>query len=186
MDSTIYILCGGKSTRMMTDKALSIYKGETFLSRIIKAVDYLESSIVLVSSNPKHTNLNTGCIPDIINNKGPVSGIITALKNTVTDTNIILSCDLPLIKKDLINWLLNQHKADYDGTVITCNGKQMPLIAIYNKNSLPVFERHLINEQLKLMNVLKELHINFVEIPENLAYQTANINTPKQLKELSL
>ena len=186
MDNTVYILCGGKSTRMMTDKALSIYKGQTFLSRIIKALDFLQNEIVLVSSNPKHMNLNITCIPDIVSNKGPVSGIVSALKNTKTDTNIILSCDIPLIKKDLINWLIRQHKTDYDGTVITCNGKHMPLIAIYNKSSLPVFEKNLINEQLKLMNVLKELHINFVEIPKNLAYQTANINTPEQLKEISL
>ncbi len=186
MDSSTYILCGGKSSRMETDKALSIYKGETFLSRIIKAVDFLQNKIVLVSSNPKHINLNIECIPDIINDKGPVSGIVTALKNTETDINIILSCDIPLIKNDLVGWFLNQHNTSYDGTVITCNGKHMPLIAIYNKKSLPIFEQHLKNEQLKLMNVLKELHINYIETPSKLAYQTVNINTPEQLKNISL
>ncbi|WP_010521673.1 molybdenum cofactor guanylyltransferase [Aquimarina agarivorans] len=181
---TTYILCGGRSSRMHTDKALSIYKGQTFLSFITNAVRHLNDRVVLVSSNIKHNKLNVECIPDIIDSKGPVAGIVTALKNTLSNDNIILSCDIPLITADLINFLIRSHTVTYDATIICVNKKIMPLIGIYNTSSLPIFEKHLLNNQLKLTNVLKDLNINYTEAPKHLAYQTSNINTPEQLKNI--
>ena len=179
-----YVIIGGKSSRMGTDKASLLFEGQTFLNRIIKAVNPQITSIKLVSSLEKHQNLSYETIPDIETNKGPVSAIASALSHTNTPLNLILSCDIPLIQQNLLDWLLKQHNDIFQATLICCNGKKMPLIGIYNKNCLPTFKEHLNINQLKLMTVLEDLKVNFLEVPEIWKQQILNINTPEQLKAI--
>lgn len=185
MNISSYILCGGKSSRMGTDKALQLLKGQTFLSYITKAITPITSSIQLVTSNPKHNNLGFKCITDIELEKGPVSAITSALSETNTPVNLILSCDIPLINQNLLNWLVENHVSSFDATIICHNKKQMPLVAVYHKRCLPTFKTHLQKNQLKLMTVLNDLNVNYLEVPKVWEAQLANINTVKQLNQIS-
>lgn len=179
-----YIITGGKSSRMGTDKANLIFNKKTFLTYIIDALKPLNKTIKLVSSLKQHQNLGYNIVIDIEKEKGPVCGITSALNDSKTDLNIILSCDIPFIKTILLEWLLKNHSNNYEATIVCCNGKKMPLIAIYNTTCKTIFNTHLKNEQLKLMNVLKDLKVNFIEVPEQWKKQVTNINTMEQLNTL--
>ena len=81
---TTYIIIGGKSSRMGSDKASLLLNGSTFLNRIITALDQLKTTINIVSSLAIHENLAYKTLPDFEKNKGPVSAIISALNDTKT------------------------------------------------------------------------------------------------------
>jgi len=179
-----YIISGGKSSRMRSDKATLMFKDKTFLSHITEALQPLNTTIKLVSSLKQHQDLGYNTITDIETDKGPVCGITSALSNSNTDFNIILSCDIPFIKTDLLDWLLKSHSTNYDATIVCCEGKNMPLIGIYNTLCKKVFNTHLKNGQLKLMHVLNDLKINSIEVPNQWKKQVSNINTMEQLNAL--
>ncbi len=183
---TTYILIGGKSSRMGTDKASVLLKGQTFINRIITAVNPFKTTIKLVSSLDQHNNLDYQIIPDIEKDKGPVSAITSALSDTKTAMNLILSGDIPLLQNNTLEWLVNKHQNEYQATIICSDTKKMPLIGVYNKSCVTVFEKHLKKNQLKLMHVLDDLKVNFIEIPKKWQQQILNINTPEELKAIQV
>ncbi len=183
---TTYILTGGKSSRMGCDKATSLFNEKSFLTHILEAVKPLDTTIKLVSSLPEHQNLDIEIVLDADVDKGPVCGITSALSNTNTALNLILSCDIPLLQYNLVDWLINEHTSNYEATVICLNSKKMPLIAVYSKECLNVFKTHLNKNKLKLMHVLDNLNVNYVEVPEIWAKQITNVNTPEELKNIEL
>jgi len=185
LELATYILTGGNSTRMGTDKALQLLKGKAFIQYILKALNPIKTTIKLVSSKPSHQNLTCDYITDIAKNKGPLSGIVSALKDTKNKWNLILSCDTPLLQTSFIEWLMTHHNNEYDATICIVNNKKMPLTAIYNKNCQSIFAKHLQANQLRVMNVLEDLNVNYVNVPDAIHIQLTNVNTPEQLKAIS-
>jgi len=81
MENTItaYILAGGKSQRMGTDKGFLEWKGQSFVANIIAAVKaVVGNNVVIVSSDEQYDALGVTRISDIVANKGPLGGIYTA------------------------------------------------------------------------------------------------------------
>jgi len=186
LNLNIYILTGGNSTRMGTDKALLNLKGQSFIQHILKSVVFLNTTIQLVSSKLQHQNLEYDSVQDIEINKGPISGLVSALNDSSKQWNLILSCDIPLLKEDFIKWLIANHDTNYSATIGVVKNKKMPLTAIYDKECEWIFRRHLNENQLKVMTALDDIKVNYLEVPEKFHYQLANINTPQQLKEISV
>ena len=95
---TAFILAGGKSQRMGTDKGLLPLAGKPFVSHICEAVkSIVGENIVIVSSNADYDFLGYKRIEDLVSDKGPVGGIYTALQYSRAKLNFILSVDAPLV-----------------------------------------------------------------------------------------
>jgi molybdopterin-guanine dinucleotide biosynthesis protein A len=189
MKNTItgYILAGGKSQRMGTDKGLLLLDGIPFVSHICEALKpIVGENIVIVSSNVDYDFLGYTRIEDLIPDKGPVGGIYTALKNSKTKLNIILSVDAPSVSSELLQWILDHHKESFLMTQVQTNGKNHPLIAVYDQSLATVFEEHLINDQLKLRMVIERVLHQTLLVPEKWNHQTQNINTKEEYQNLQL
>lgn len=180
-----YILAGGKSTRMETEKGLLKLNGYTFAALIVNALKAASiKKITIVSENKVYDNLNCERIADIQPNKGPVGGIFTALSHTKTKHNIILSVDIPLITDEIIKWLMINRAQNKKITQVKVLDKSNPLIAIYNKELVDVFEKHIIQNQLKLQMVVNEIPHQTIEAPETWYPFLQNINTKEDYQNL--
>lgn len=73
-------------------------------------------NIVVVSSNADYDAFGYNRIEDLISDKGPVGGLYTALKQSKTKFNLVLSVDVPLITTELVQWLVDNHD---DGYLVT-------------------------------------------------------------------
>ena len=93
----VSILCGGKSSRMQSEKGLVLYQNKTFIEHIIEAVLQISKTVQLITNGSDYDYLPYRKIKDIIIDKGPIGGIYSALVNSETEMNLILSCDIPLI-----------------------------------------------------------------------------------------
>jgi molybdopterin-guanine dinucleotide biosynthesis protein A len=74
-----YILAGGKSSRMGSDKGLLLIQSKPFVSYIFEALSNVCDSITVVTSNKEYNKLGFKTIQDSIPNKGPVGGLFTVL-----------------------------------------------------------------------------------------------------------
>ena len=126
------ILAGGKSSRMGSDKGFVIYNDKPFIQHIIDALQPLVDEIIIVSNNPDYDAFKLKRVNDIIENAGPIAGLYSGLHHSNTVMNLVLSCDIPLINKDVLEQLISQKSEEIDVIQIESQGKTMPLIALYN------------------------------------------------------
>lgn len=149
---TAVILGGGKSKRFnhsineVTDKAIIKIDNKTMIGRILgttrKAV---EEVLIVVRNNSQkeryikilrdegHESLNIH-IDKKIRCEGPIRGIITGLQLAKNEKVIILPCDIPYIKKKVINYLFDSLENNITSVPIWSNGSLESLITVYDKN----------------------------------------------------
>ncbi len=103
-----YILAGGKSSRMGTDKAFLKIGEKTFVENAVEILRTVcESRVkIVLNQNQKHFTeklpQNLTYIFDIYQNRGVLAGIHSALKDCQTKYAVILAVDLPLVTQDVI------------------------------------------------------------------------------------
>lgn len=100
------ILAGGQSVRMGSDKALLGVDGETLLDKARNYLSECNVTDILVSGHKA-----VGDIPDLIEQGGPVAGILASLQyvdNKNVSGLIFVPLDMPMLRADIVNRLLIQ------------------------------------------------------------------------------
>lgn len=179
------ILAGGKSSRMGNEKGLIIYKNKPFVEHIIEAMSPLVDNIIIISNNKAYESFGFKCYEDLIKNTGPLAGIYTGLRYSKTNNNLIVSCDIPLIKTVVLQKLIDQKNDASEVIQLQSQGKNMPLIALYKKSCEVIFMEELHQNQKKVQKALKKCNVKTVIIDGSLEQVTANINTPEDLELLN-
>ncbi|MNX22671.1 putative molybdenum cofactor guanylyltransferase [compost metagenome] len=179
------ILAGGKSQRMGTDKGLLPFKGKPFISHVYEALkSVIGDNIVVVSSNADYDALGYTRIEDLIADKGPVGGLYTALKQSKTKFNLVLSVDVPLVSTDLLQWLVDKHEDSFMVTQVQVQEKASPLVGVYDRSMRILLGEHLAGNQLKLRGVIAEVNHQTLKVPEKWSAQLQNINTEEDYKKI--
>ena len=150
-----FVLAGGKSQRMKTDKAFLQIGGETFLTRAVKTLSSTcknRVKIVLNKAQMSFIKRFPNQIPyifDVYENRGALGGIHAALSDCQSGWAIILAVDLQLVTDEAIENLarIAFESKDFAAVVpIQMDGRPQPLCAVYRvEDCLP-----------KLGNLLKE------------------------------
>jgi molybdopterin-guanine dinucleotide biosynthesis protein A len=135
---TAFILSGGKSSRIGTNKALLEIDGMTLIQRLTELLESFFFRVIISSNEPElYDFLGNKIIKDIIPGRGPLSGIHSALSFTTTDKNFIISCDMPFISIEMINYLI-YNNSDAEIVIPRADGRIQPLCGIDSKS---VYER---------------------------------------------
>ena len=184
-NSTAYILCGGKSIRMQSEKGLVLFREKPFISWIVEAIIPITTNIILVTSNEDYRFMGLPMIEDIYADKGPVGGIYTALMHTSSEQNLILSCDIPKINADLLRDLTDRStKQEALVTFLSDGQNDYPLIAVYNKMAVHTFADALSANQLKLCPLVNTISHQKIIINSDQKCFVQNINNQAELQSL--
>jgi molybdopterin-guanine dinucleotide biosynthesis protein A len=148
-DITGIILCGGKSSRMGTNKAF-LKLGDKYIIEIIADLMKQIFSKVFLVTNERglYDFLKLNMFEDIYKNKGPLGGIHSALSNSSKDKNFIISCDIPLITKQSIEFIVN-YPSDKKLKVPFADGYVQQLCGVYSRSLLSDVEFILNNSEQK-------------------------------------
>ncbi|MWB93350.1 NTP transferase domain-containing protein [Flavobacterium sp. GA093] len=183
---TVFILCGGKSSRMQSEKGLVLFRKKPFIEHIIQAILPLTDKIKLITGTKEYDYLPYSKIPDIVEDKGPLGGIYTALSSSETEFNLILSCDIPLISTELLSELISKHNEEAGITVFATESRLHPLIGIYSKKMVPVIKETIVAEELKMMDFLEKVPHQIIKIDESENFHLTNINSVDELNDLNI
>ncbi|MEW7278786.1 molybdenum cofactor guanylyltransferase [Aquimarina sp. 2201CG1-2-11] len=181
-DITAIVLAGGKSSRMGSEKGLVLLKEKPFINHIINAVKPLVKEIVIVSSNTCYDDYTRKRIEDSVPNAGPVAGLLTGLRYSETENNIVLSCDVPMVTTDVLKKLLAYKDEDYDVVQFEAKGKTIPLIALYKKRCEAKCAALLSDNERRLRRLILSLKTKTIKISEKESFYVSNINTMGELK----
>ena len=102
------ILAGGRSSRMGTDKADLELKGQTLLNLTVEKVHRLGISDIIISGC-SNCPAGTRYAPDLIPDRGPLSGIHAGLKQIRNRCALVLPVDMPLIPEETLKLLIEAH-----------------------------------------------------------------------------
>jgi molybdopterin-guanine dinucleotide biosynthesis protein A len=183
---TAFILCGGKSSRMKSEKGLVLFQEKPFIEHIIKAILPITKNIQLVTNTKEYDYLPYHKSADIVKDKGPLGGIYTALTNSETEFNLILSCDIPLISSELLAELIAKHNQEAQITVFATESRIHPLIGIYSKKLLPIIKQAIDKNELKMMDFLSKVPHQIIKIEESENFPLTNINSADELNDLNI
>lgn len=181
----ISILCGGKSSRMQSEKGLVLYQNKPLIEYIIEAVLPISQNIQLIANTNCYDYLPHRKIKDMVTDKGPLGGIYTALVHSETEINLLLSCDIPLISTEILRELAVKHTVNFDVTVFEDANRIHPLIGIYDKKVSPVIIESIKNNDLKMVHFLSKVKHQLIPILEEERHQFQNINSVAELNELN-
>jgi len=182
-----FVLAGGRSRRMSRDKAMLPYRGRPLIAHVAGTVEkalgketwFGSGPVAIVGEPDRYRNLGYRVLADIHENCGPLGGIITALSASPVDWNLVVACDMPNLDPEDLRMLV-ERSSNRTALCIAAEGESReaePLCAIYHRDCLPILRRALHDKKLKMKDVLRELHPEFVALP---AESLANLNTPEE------
>lgn len=186
MDVTGLILAGGKSSRFGKNKAVEIINGETLLYRVVKRITSITPKIKVVTASPDYSLpelLGIEVVYDIYQGAGPLGAIHAGLNASETEMNIVVACDMPFLKTDLLRYMIDIAKG-YDAVVPRLRNNMIePLHAIYNKSCISTMKNILDKNEFRIYQAIEKLNVRYLEEKELLDYDYDlisffNINHP--------
>lgn len=183
------ILIGGKSSRMGQPKHLiKTNDNITWLDHSVNILSPFVDNVILAGAGdiPPHME-SLERITDERNVAGPLAGILSAMNSWPTANWIVLACDMPLISKDAVSWLLGQYDESKCAGVVPQNqatGKMDPLFAYYSSKAITLFDKIRASGRFSITQIVKNPEIFTPSIPAELINNWRNINTQEQLRDI--
>lgn len=147
-------------------------------------------SKVVISSNSSIYDF-TGCEVwvDELPDRAPMIGIYSCLRRSQTETNILLTCDMPLMSTAMLEYLL-ENSPQYDITVpVHGNHFIEPLCGIYKKSSLGILKQFIDKGNFRLNECIRSAQSHLVSVGAQLPFYSpdlfSNINTPEDYNKLN-
>jgi molybdopterin-guanine dinucleotide biosynthesis protein A len=147
------VLCGGRSTRMGSSKALLAFGAETMLQRVVRLLGTVVSPLVVVAAPEQslpELPASVTITRDEREGRGPLEGLRAGLKALPGDVEIayVTSCDVPLLVPRFVQRMVHL-LGDHDISVVEIDGFAHPLSAVYRRRTLPQVEALLAADRLR-------------------------------------
>ena len=185
------VLCGGRSSRMGTSKALLPFGPETMLQRVVRLLGEVVSPIVVVAAADQDLpDLPADIVVtrDEREGRGPLEGLRAGLKALPTDVEdaYVTSCDVPLLVTDFVRQMLGLAHG-YDAAVMEIDGFTHPLSAVYRRATLPFIEDLLAHDRLRpvfLYEIVRTRRVHPYEVTADPDLRTLrNLNTREDYEQ---
>ena len=186
-DTDAFILAGGASRRMGTDKSQLLIDRQTFTDRISETLLQLTDSVTIVGREADNSTLPS--VADVYPQWGALGGLHAALTASKREWAIVVACDLPFVTPELFLFL-NGLRLDHEAVVpVQSDGRPQPLAALYRVDPCRQRATELIEagrrRPLDLLEAVKTRWVSFAEL-RNLDQADrffVNINTPSDYYE---
>jgi molybdopterin-guanine dinucleotide biosynthesis protein A len=177
-----FILAGGASSRMGSDKSQLLLENQTFVERIADTLLTVTDSIRLVGSRE---NSKLPAVADVYPQWGALGGLHAALTACQREWAIVVACDLPLVTAELFQRLASWRDANDAVVPVQPDGRPQPLAALYRADVCRTVATELIERgRRRPLDLLESVHTRWVEFIEIANLDQAerffvNINTPE-------
>ncbi len=188
---TIVIQAGGESRRMGQNKALLPFRGQPLIERVVKRLRPFSDELILTANRPELFQfLGLPIYPDLIQGKGALSGLYTALSAAQYPFVAVVACDMPFVNPQLLiaeRDLLVDGK--WDVVIPDSNEGREPLHAVYRKDAcLPAIRRSLDENRLRMDSwfadvKVREMSLDDVKVVDPELRSFMNVNTPEEFRQ---
>ena len=152
-----YVLAGGRSSRMGTDKALLQLAGQPLIVRAVAKVHRLCADVHILGGNtalaayaPLIADIHPGC--------GPIGGMEAGLQHSSHEWNLFLAVDMPFLPGAFIrNWMVRwaEDRGHARIRTFTADDRAQPGLCLLHKDVLPFLSEAILGGDYKLMRALE-------------------------------
>jgi molybdopterin-guanine dinucleotide biosynthesis protein A len=176
MDSIAgFILAGGESRRMGTDKWKLMLDGRSFVERIAGELSGVTSSVSVVgnigrsalTNNPETAQTNLPIVPDMYPRWGALGGVHAALAKCSEDWALVVACDFPFVTQELFIRLASL-RGEFEAVApVQLDQIPQPLCALYRVDPCRVKAEVMIESgQRKPIALLQSVQTRWVSFSE--------------------
>jgi len=182
MQIQAFILAGGQSRRMGSDKSQLLVQDQTFTHKIAESLLGFAESVTLVA--PRHNDPKYPSVPDIYPGWGALGGLHAAVAACRTDWTIVVACDLPFVTAELFKYLASLREGHDAVVPVQPDGRPQPLSALYRTEPCLKRATELIEagrrRPLDLLELVNTRWVPFSELTnlDQAEKFFVNINTP--------
>jgi molybdopterin-guanine dinucleotide biosynthesis protein A len=187
------ILAGGNSTRFKKDKALLKWEGEYLLVRQVNLLKSMFDEVLVVTGDERRYDglVDARVVEDLVKGKGPLGGIHAGLSFSSNDCNLVIPCDLPFLRKEVLLLLIDRFDGQAQVILPVARGYIEPLVGIYHRSCLPSIERLLRGNRLKVLELLGLVPFRLIPEPDILKVDPDlrsffNLNSPDDYEKALL
>ncbi len=187
---TGFILAGGASSRMGSDKALLALNGRSFIERLAARLGRHVSSLIVIGHLAHHKALRAlpvdAVITDLQTGLGPLMGIYTGLMYTQTPLNLFVSCDMPRLDDRTIERLVNAWSDAWEIVAHQSpDGRIQPLPLLCHQRACRTAGRLLDQKMPSLQNWIGRSASRLCPIENDFTPDAfTNVNTPEDYERL--
>ena len=190
------ILCGGKSTRMGTDKGMIKLHANTWAQTAVDKITALHLNVFLsVNENQYPEYLSVFKELQLIKDNphldisGPLAGVLSVHLQYPKNDLFVLACDMPLMEPVMLNELLliYNENPSADAYVFTNDEAPEPLCAIYTAKGLAYIAHLLKAKELSrhsMKFMLEHIHTFSTPLNEDQKKYFRNFNAHAELNGL--
>ena len=184
---TGFVLAGGRSSRMGTNKALLALDGKLLIEHTKSILDAVCGKVFLLGQRDLYGSFGQ-CYEDVYPDCGPLSGIHAALLNSPTEWSLVTTVDTPFITAEFLDYLVE--RAVNSPALVTApsvGGQVQPLCTIFRRSFLPIVETALKAGEYKVVPLFprdQSLILGEAELGQfaPAAEMFENLNTPEDLE----
>jgi len=179
----VAVLIGGRGSRMGGPKSLLRLGGEFLLERVARTAAAVAEEVVLVGAGPVPAPLrDMRRLSDAAGVEGPLAGVLAALRWRPQVGWIVLSCDLPFISQEALEWLIAQAGQDACAVVphLDSPNQREALFAFYAPGAMALLEEGARRGERSLQRLLAGPGVLSPKVPDNLRAAWTNVNTPEE------
>lgn len=180
------VLIGGGSTRMGQPKSLLVHQGVSFVERVVTALRSVVDEVVLLGDGLlPDSSAPLRRLPDAAGLRGPLAGILAALRSDRQAGWIIAACDLPLLRTAAVVWLVQQRGPGRQAILPSVTADRVePLLAVYEADALPLVEELVAEGRPAPHRLAGRAGVYSPTVPAELQPCWTNVNTPAELSRI--
>lgn len=191
------ILCGGKSRRMGTDKAMLTAEGTPNVVRLLRALSGEDSPCtdvwLSIGTGESYPEIHAQKVSDRFPECGPMGGLEAALTVCREEYLFVTPVDTPFadaqMARELMAYMADASLQHDAVLVIDGGGRLQTLLGIYHKRVLPALTQRLADgrrEKLRIRDFLRDLDVVYVNaqaLTDGFRKSTS-CNTPQEWQQL--
>lgn len=179
-------VCGGKSSRMGSDKSQLNYFGIPQAEHVLHLLSPVcEKSFLSCNSRQFEVFKNHKTINDFpeYENIGPMAALLSAFKAYPNADFLIAGCDYPFLTTEVLRDFLSSIPKDATAAAFyNPEGKYEPLIAWYSNQAAHLLFKHFIGGNHSLQQFLKEINAEkYIPESENVM---RSVDTPEAYEQV--
>jgi molybdopterin-guanine dinucleotide biosynthesis protein A len=168
---------------MGRDKGLVSVNEEPMIAHVLRELKLLKISTKIIANNAAYKKFKLPVYSDVIPEKGPMGGLLTAMENTGAEMILLIACDMPFITVNAIERLLKD--ADKEHIIASMSNRKInPLFSVYPVILKEEIKKSIAAGELKMTDfILKNQHVLLPFENEKSSKMFENINTEEERKE---
>jgi molybdopterin-guanine dinucleotide biosynthesis protein A len=182
------ILAGGENRRIPVIKGFIEINGKRIIESDIGLFSGLFTRIFISTNSPeRYFYLGASMVGDVIRQRGPMTGIFSALISPGISEVFAAACDMPFINVSLVKYIIDRWENKWDAAVPVFNREPQPLLGIYSKRIADRMEESIKNGRRSLRDFLERISVLYISEDDVRKIDAegrsfVNINTMEDLK----